>query len=96
MEHSKGKPGGVIVNADWYESAISFIGEFRPHLGRFEVNNKDGDPRQSMQSRSTASRQRSSWSGKLCVCEFCSCEDEEDHRSGCEIEPVEWITVGPF
>ena len=41
----KGKPGGVVVNADWYESAISFIGEFRPHLGRFEVHHKDGDPR---------------------------------------------------
>jgi prevent-host-death family protein len=40
-----GKPAAVVVNADWYESAISFIGEFRPNLSRFEVVHKDGDPR---------------------------------------------------
>lgn len=39
------RPAAVLVNPDWYESAISLIGEFRPHLGRFEVVHKDGDPR---------------------------------------------------
>jgi len=41
----KGKPAGVIVNADWYEAALSFIGEFRPILGGYEIRHKDGDPR---------------------------------------------------
>jgi prevent-host-death family protein len=40
----QGAPGAVVVNADWYELAISFMGEFRPHLGRFEIIHKDGDP----------------------------------------------------
>lgn len=41
----QGKPAAVVVNADWYESAISFIGQSRPNLGRFEVVHKDGNPR---------------------------------------------------
>jgi len=38
-------PAAVVVNLDWYELAISLIGEFRPNLGRFEVRHLDGDPR---------------------------------------------------
>jgi len=41
----QGRAAAVVVNADWYESAISFIGESRPNLGAFEVVHKDGDPR---------------------------------------------------
>lgn len=41
----QGRPAAAIVNADWYESALSFIGEFHPNLGPYEVNHKDGDPR---------------------------------------------------
>ena len=40
----KGKPAAVIVAADWYEAAISFIGEFRENLGGYEIIHKDGDP----------------------------------------------------
>lgn len=39
-----GVPAAVVVNADWYESALSFIGEFRPDLSHFEVVHIDGDP----------------------------------------------------
>lgn len=40
-----GKPGAIVVNVDWYEAAIGFLGEFRPNLSRFEIVHKDGDPR---------------------------------------------------
>ena len=40
----QGNPAAVVVSADWYEAAISFIGEFRPNLSHFEVIHKDGDP----------------------------------------------------
>lgn len=39
-----GVPAAVIVNADWYESALSFLGEFRPDLGNCQIIHKDGDP----------------------------------------------------
>ena len=37
-------PAAVVVPVDWYEAAISFIGEFRPNLSHFEVIHRDGDP----------------------------------------------------
>lgn len=40
----QGLPGAVVVSKDWYELALSFIAEFRPRLGRFEIVRKDGDP----------------------------------------------------
>ena len=40
----KDRPAAVVVNVDWYEQALSFMAEFRPRHGRFEIRHIDGDP----------------------------------------------------